>query len=744
MMQRRTDTASAQQAGAEPRLPVDRLQGTDGIRRQTALGGDPRVGGLTPLRAYLERDLITEQFMEFYCYCHVASLIESGAARRGDAIVVGYDPRDPSRRFVEAVLAGVRKAGAAVVDVGILPTPAVALYMVARNAAGAIVITASHNGPDQNGIKLFLAAQGLKLFPADDRRLTKAVCGASNDAVAALTCIGDYLDEHAEAVEVFRRFCLDPRNSWLDGDAPAVPDELRNLVLVVDTANGALSELAAPILAELGAQVIPVNTSLCGEVNLNSGVADLEGTAIITAAMVHEAEGPFAKHEALRRLFAEGRQRRAAVQAGEVRVAAAVFDADGDRFYAVEYDAVQDRLLVLSGDEIACHQAAYLRRHGEAWRGALFVNTVESDLNAAHHAAALGFSTALTGVGDKWLLLRAWRAYLRAMAEAAKPDQPVWELVELCRLADALTTDPDVDGARLSRLLTQIAAKAAPAALLQPGAIPFAIGSEETGHCITAGVARCLDGRELPVFLGNGLKSAINTFAATQRLLRDCEPRRRPALLAHPFAPGHKRTFYAYYTRKAEFQRGSPAWVAVEELLRRQLAEGLRLERPQEPCTVRRLEFPEEPDMLYLGVHDAAERLLVGVFARNSGTEEKTGVNVRGAAELARLLDAAGEEALRLLLRRLKDASHPYARAERRILAHLARLAEAAGEQAEAGGAGCDEAALQALLAEERSEVNLGRLLHEMEARQGLLRRAPRGYALTERGAWYATTLGGE
>lgn len=743
-MQRRIDNQSEQQAGAVPRLAVDRLQGTDGIRRQTALSGDPRLGGLTPLQAYLERDLITEQFMELYCYCHVASLVESGAARPGAAIVVGYDPRDPSRRFVEAVLAGVRKAGATAVDVGILPTPAVALYMVARNAAGAIVITASHNGPDQNGIKLFLRAQGLKLFPADDRRLTQAVRRTSYDEVAALPCVGEYLDEHAEAVEVCRRFCLEPRNSWLGDEAPATPDKLRNLVLVVDTANGALSELAAPILAELGAETIAVNTSLAGDVNLDSGVADLEGTAIITAAMVYEADGPFARHAALRRLFAEGRRRRAAVQRGQVRVVAAVFDADGDRFYAVEYDAFEDRLLVLSGDEIACHQAAYLlRRHGEAWRGSLFVNTVESDLHAARHAAALGFSTALTAVGDKWVLLRALRAYLRALADAATPEQPAGELAELRRRADALTTDPDVVGARLGRLLTQVAAKAATAAaLLQPGAIPFAVGSEETGHCITTGFLRCQDGRELPVFLGNGLKSAINTFAATQWLLRDCGPRERLARLAHPFAPGHKRTSYAYYTRKAEFHRGSPLWVAVEEVLRRQLEEVLCTER--QPLALRRLEFAEEPDMLYLGVYDVEERLVAGVFVRNSGTEDKTGVNVRGSSELARLLDDAGEEALRLLLRRLKDPSHPCARAERRILAHLVRLAEGAGEQAEAGGAGCDEAALRALLADEGGGVSLGRLLHEMEAKQGLLRRTPHGYALTARGAWYAGACGEE
>ena len=70
---------------------------------------------------------------------------------------------------------GVRKAGATAVVVGICPTPGVAMYQVWRGATAAFMVTASHNFRDQNGIKIFHGPHALKLFPDDDRALTRRV-----------------------------------------------------------------------------------------------------------------------------------------------------------------------------------------------------------------------------------------------------------------------------------------------------------------------------------------------------------------------------------------------------------------------------------------------------------------------------------------------------------------------------------------------------------------------------------------
>ncbi len=713
---------------------IDRLQGTDGIRRDVARSDDPRLAGLEPLQAFIDRGLITEQFLELYCYCHVALLIESDAVQLDEAIIVGYDPRDPSRRFIDAALNGVRKAGATAVDVGVLPTPAVGLYMLAVGAAGAVVVTASHNGAEQNGVKLFLRTQGLKLFPADDRRLTQAVRDAEYAQIAALPVRGALRQAYLEAKSVFHSFCLDPRNSWVDGSAGSAAPPLRDVVLIVDTANGALSQIAGPVLDQLGAEVISVHTnSLSGAVNLNSGVADLEGTSLISAAMVFEPGGKFAGQAALQRLFREGRARADKLRAGALRLAAAVFDADGDRFYRVEYDVFEDRLLVLSGDEIASHQAAYLaRRHGSAVKGALFVNTVESDLHAAHDAAALGFQCAHTAVGDKWVLLRATLALLYALARSVAnhtdDKASLAEAAEVRRLAQELVANPEVDGQRLAelferlyRLLDETEAAGIPASIFQPGAIEFALGSEETGHTITAGYLHRTYGRALPVFFGNGLKSAINTFVATQSLLEGLEPKEYLDRLTHPFSSGHKRTFYAYYTRKAEFSRGSEVWRQVSEIVTRLLGERLGSD-----FTVRPLEFAQDSDMLYLGAYDEAGVLRAGVFARHSGTEDKTGVNVRGAQEWAEALDAVGQAAQRVLIEKLKDSSRPYAKAELLALKYIEQYSP------------CAEGQILAALPEEiRSVVNGERLLDEME-KQDLVRITANGYELTELGAWYA------
>ena len=129
-----------------------RLQGTDGVRGEAAADGDRRAAGLSPVEAFVRRGLVTPAFVELYCYAFAEELLESGLAAPGDEIVVGYDPRDPERILVTAAHDGVAKAGAAPVDVGVLPTPGVGLHAVARGAAGAVVVSAIHNPPDQYGV----------------------------------------------------------------------------------------------------------------------------------------------------------------------------------------------------------------------------------------------------------------------------------------------------------------------------------------------------------------------------------------------------------------------------------------------------------------------------------------------------------------------------------------------------------------------------------------------------------------
>ncbi len=589
-------------------MTVERLQGTDGIRRPVALASDPRVKGLTPQRAYLEKGLLTDEFFELYAFACVSSLGEPGE------VVVGWDPRDPPGHFTGAAVRGVRKAGATAVVLGIFPTPGVALHHIWRGSACALMITASHNFRDQNGLKIFFGPHALKLFPEEDKRLTARVLGLDYAReVRPLPERGARIDARDEAREVFLRFHLDPRNSWLTpgesfGDFP----------LVIDAANGAMSGLAVDTFRRLHPNVTELNgDTRSGDVNRKSGVADLEGVQEIA-----RGEHRFKEHAAVQALFEKGGK-------------AAIFDADGDRFYRLDYDREGDRILVLSGDETAFHQARVLSPRPPS---PLYVNTVESDLNAARAAQELGYEPVLTGVGDKWVLKQA----------AENP-------------------------------------------------VRYGIGSEETGHNISRGFLTTRGGNDVEVFLGNGLKSALNTFVATRGLSA------REA--ARPFPRGLKKTFYVYYTKKELLRQGAEVFRGVEDVIRRACGLGAVVAQPR----------PEEPDMLYLAVRGPDGRQRAGIFVRNSGTEEKTGVSVRGTLEDSEELVRAGEEAIVYLARALKDREHAMARAERAILEAL-RAGPVASPLVPEG-------------------VHRERLLEELANKEKVIRATPAGYELTPLGA---------
>ena len=84
---------------------IQKFQGTDGIRRETRRSNIPECQGLTPQKVFLEKSWITEQFMELYAYSYVKNLPKK---RKIKNIVVGWDPRDSSGIFIDAVLKGIR------------------------------------------------------------------------------------------------------------------------------------------------------------------------------------------------------------------------------------------------------------------------------------------------------------------------------------------------------------------------------------------------------------------------------------------------------------------------------------------------------------------------------------------------------------------------------------------------------------------------------------------------------------
>ncbi|MBT4621174.1 MAG: hypothetical protein HOC04_08750 [Nitrospina sp.] len=671
----------------QPIVP-DRLQGTDGIRREIRSAKDSECRGSTPLQVFLAKGWITEEFMELYVYCYVKN---QSSAHKKRTFVIGWDPRDPSGTFTEAVVRGVRKAGGEARVLGVVPTPLVPLFMLHNGDDGGIMVTASHNPKDQNGIKLFLPFHGMKPLPSDDIDLTQSLL--KQNAIKKLPLKGGRTDCRQKALALFQHFSLRPENSWINS-----PDTLKALILVVDPAFGAFTGIAAQIFKDAGVgKVVEVNAGKNGAVNLRSGVADLEGCPRITADMILQPAGPFRSHKAIVKLFQLGRANQRSAECGKKRIAGAIFDADGDRFFRLEYDPFQDTLWVLSGDETAILQARHLvSRFPQKYGGSLYINTVESDLNASASAELMGLTPLLTAVGDKWILLKIRLALLQ---------QKLSMLTTQKKLKNKIASLQKKGVTRVADLKNLEASILENPAATKNNSHVLAVGSEETGHNITTGYLTLPDKKEVQIYSGNGLKSALNTFAATEHLAATLSPKRYIQSVRQPFLPGFKSTLYTYYIRQELFCRDSQVWKKVKRLLF-QTAK-------QSGYSTRTRNFPDDPDMLYISLSGGE----AGIFVRNSGTENKISVNLRGRKSDAGKLKKIGLEAIKLLTSLLKDRDNSFYKVELDALSQIAARP----------------------VTDEELEIKnqyKSRLINEMK-KQNLIQLSREGNSLTPLGKWY-------
>lgn len=667
-----------------------RLQGTDGIRRETKPANHPECKGLTPQQVFQEKSWITEQFMELYAYSHVKNLPKSKSVKN---IVVGWDPRDPSGIFINAVIKGIRKAGAHALTLGVVPTPLVPLFMQHQKADSGIMITASHNPNDQNGIKLFSPFHGMKPLPSDDMQLTKYVLRQKYLAIKTAPLKGKRKNYRATALQLFSRFTLAPENSWIDESV-----NLKNILLVVDPANGSLTGIAKNIFTQAGfRKVIEINGKLNGDVNVFSGVADLEGHDRITVDMIKNTSGFFHRHKAVVKLFAVGRKNKSSIQKGKIRAVGTIFDADADRFFMLEYDPFKDLLWVLSGDETAILQAQHLStRYPKKYKGSLYINTVESDLNAASAAEKMGLKPELTAVGDKWILLKIMLKQLEQKAKTCDYTNRKRFLYEAKKLKESGITRI----ASLKKLAAMLGEKKPHGKKTNP---VLAVGSEETGHNITEAKLTRSDGEAISIYSGNGLKSALNTLVATDYL--NLSPQKYYNKVSRPFRPGFKGTLYVYYIRQQLFFSGSPVWQKVKQTL-------MRAAKKRNYRTTMRI-FPEDPDMLYISLSAGK----AGIFVRNSGTENKISINLRGNNSDAANLKQMGQEAVKILFTALKNCEHHFYKLELHALSQIA-----------------SEPVKEKDLAIEKHSKT--RLLTEIQ-KQGLVEMSSKGFRLTPLGKWY-------
>jgi phosphoglucosamine mutase len=307
---------------------MGRLFGTDGIRGVAGVD-------LTPeLAADLGR-------------AAVAVLGRHGAER--PSIVIGRDTRRSGAWLEAALVEGIRSSGGDAVVVGVEPTPAIAFLTVELGGSAGAVISASHNPPEDNGIKFF-DASGMKL--PDDLE----------DEIEAT------LHEHRAAQPLGRT--LQPaagRERYLDHLVAAAEGTLDGLRVVVDCANGAASGLAPELLARLGAEVVAIHDRPDGD-NINVGCGALH-PEVVAAEVV--------------RIGAD---------------AGVAHDGDADR--AVFADADGN---VVDGDQVLAACALHMDRAGRL-EGHRVVTTVMANLGFHRAMQEAGIDVLTTQVGDRYVL----------------------------------------------------------------------------------------------------------------------------------------------------------------------------------------------------------------------------------------------------------------------------------------------------------------------------------------------------
>jgi phosphoglucosamine mutase len=191
-------------------------------------------------------------------------------------VLIGKDTRISGYMLESALESGLNSAGAGVVLLGPVPTPAVAYLTRAQRASLGAVISASHNAYPDNGIKFF-SAHGTKLPDAWEREVEAALAEPPQWVESAALGRARRLDDAAGR---YIEFCKSSFSQRLS---------LRGVKVVVDGSHGAAYQIAPKVFHELGAEVVAIGCTPDG-LNINDGVGATHPEALVRAVLEHRAD----------------------------------------------------------------------------------------------------------------------------------------------------------------------------------------------------------------------------------------------------------------------------------------------------------------------------------------------------------------------------------------------------------------------------------------------------------------------
>ena len=319
--------------------------GTDGVRGRV---------GVNP---------ITPEFVLRLGYAAGTTLVSREHLPAGErpAVLIGKDTRISGYMLEAALEAGFAAAGVDVMLCGPMPTSAIAYLTRALRLQAGVVISASHNPYDDNGIKFF-SAQGTKLPDAVEAEIEARLAQPMGCADSAHLGKARRVDDAAGR---YIEFCKSTFPNELD---------LRGMRIAVDCAHGAAYHVAPAVFHELGAEVVKVGVTPNG-LNINEGVGATAPESLRRAVREHQAD---------------------------IGVA---LDGDADRLLMADRDG-----RLYDGDQLLYVIASQRRQHGGIDGVA---GTLMSNLGFEHALARLGIPFARAKVGDRYvlelLLERGWQ-----------------------------------------------------------------------------------------------------------------------------------------------------------------------------------------------------------------------------------------------------------------------------------------------------------------------------------------------
>lgn len=311
-----------------------------------------RLFGTDGVRGIANVELTSERAMEIG---RAAAEVLTDGCRRRPTFVIGADTRSSSDMLAAAMIAGLCSVGADVIQLGVIPTPAVA-YLVGKYKADAgIMISASHNPAEFNGIKIF-GGDGFKLPDMLEERIEDIIldrehvyCRPIGDGVGKLTYAPDAAREYVRYVKT------------------GVHHSLDGLRIAVDCANGAASSTAAMLFTELGAEAHILHDKPDGA-NINRDCGSTHPEALAAYVVAHGLD------------------------------AGVAFDGDADRCLCVD-----EAGNLIDGDMMMAMCALDLKARGKL-KDNTVVGTIMTNLGFVKFCEENGLRFIATKVGDRYVL----------------------------------------------------------------------------------------------------------------------------------------------------------------------------------------------------------------------------------------------------------------------------------------------------------------------------------------------------